>query len=393
MTKNIIGGSDSYLNVMNTKDICCSETQNNISNNPNYKFPELKVDNITAKDIVHNYGISNKTTGGGLIKESNKNIKKFLKKVVDNRILDIYLKYMGIKTLTTSTLVPIALIMGKDKLVDAINFIINSDNQKGGGNFLENKIPVLDDELIGNYLKIAGLTTINLSISTLLPLGILMSLYRIYTKNTKKVGGGRYITGQSIPANIVQDVGAAVQGRSAFQDGIHGYFGNRSSSIHNNDMHIYMPDHQFNSSENLLQPYTLPVHGFDPKYGIGDTTVELTIGQNNNNNNNVSESVNANNCAYRSDASVTDKVGFLNTHPENTQAWSSDILLIPDSMAGGGSNETESISTQVLLDLANPLFSDSDDDSKSLNSNSDISENKAVNLDNKFNFFTSATEI
>lgn len=391
MTKNIIGGSESYLNVINTKDICCSETQNNINNNPNYKFPELKVGNITAKDIVYNYGISNKTTGGGLIKESNKNIKKFLKKVVDNRILDIYLKYMGIKTLTTSTLVPIALIMGKDTLVDAINFIINSDNQKGGGNFLENKIPVLDDELIGNYLKIAGLTTINLSISTLLPLGIVMSLYGIYNKNSKKVGGGRFITGQSIPTNIVQDMGATIQGRNAFQDGIHGYLGGRSSSTINNDMHIYMPEHQFNSSENLLQPYPLDVHGFN-EHGINDNNVILTIGAKNNNSNTV-DSVNPRNCDFKIDGSVSDKVGFLETHPEHTQAWSSDILLIPDSMAGGGINETESISTEVLLDLANPLFNNSDDDLKSLNSDSDISENELVNLDNKFNFFTPATEI
>lgn len=391
MTKNIIGGSESYLNVINTKDICCSETQNNISNNSNYKFPELKVDNITAKDIVYNYGISNKTTGGGLIKESNKNIKKFLKKVVDNRILDIYLKYMGIKTLTTSTLVPIALIMGKDTLVDAINFIINSDNQKGGGNFLENKIPVLDDDLIGNYLKIAGLTTINLSISTLVPLGILMSLYGIYNKNSKKVGGGKYITGQSIPTNIVQDMGAAIQGQNAFNDGIHGYLGSRSSSTINNDMHIYLPEHQFNSSKNLLQPYQLDVHGFN-EHGIGDNNVTLTIGAQNKNGN-AGHPVTSRNCDFKIDGSVTDKVGFLETHPENTQAWSSEMLLIPDSMAGGGISETESISTEVLLDLANPLFTDSDDDLKSLNSNSDISENELVNLDNKFNFFTSATEI
>ena len=42
-----------------------------------------------------------------------------------------------------------------------INFIISNDQK--GGNFLENKIPLLDDDLIGNYLKISGLTTFNLT--------------------------------------------------------------------------------------------------------------------------------------------------------------------------------------------------------------------------------------
>ena len=162
MKKNMIAGSQSYLNVINTQDNCCSKTHNNITYNNKYEFPKLKVENITAKDIVNNYGISNKTTGGGFLKDD---IHKFLKKVSDNRILDVYLKYMGIKLLNTSTLVPLGLIMGKDMFIKAINFIIKSDNQKGGGKFLKNKIPILDDELIGSYLKITGLSALNLSIS------------------------------------------------------------------------------------------------------------------------------------------------------------------------------------------------------------------------------------
>ena len=105
-----------------------------------------------------------------------------MKNVVDNRVLEVYLKYMGIKTLTSATLVPLGLIAGKDIFADAVNFIISSDKQKGG-NFLENKIPVLDHELIGNYLKIAGLAVVNLSYSTLIPLGIAMAIYNMYDTN------------------------------------------------------------------------------------------------------------------------------------------------------------------------------------------------------------------
>ena len=143
--------------------------------------------NISAKDIVQNYG-SVYTTTGGSSQTGGVSVKKFIKKVTDNRLLDVYLKYMGIKTLTTSTLVPLGLIMGSDYLAEAINVIINSE--QSGGNFLENKIPVLDDELIGNYLKISGLSLVNLDPATLVPLGILMVLYNMYTSNQT---GGRVV--------------------------------------------------------------------------------------------------------------------------------------------------------------------------------------------------------
>ena len=46
-------------------------------------------------------------------KVSNK-LYDFASDLVGNRVLDLYLKYNGIKMLTTATLVPIALILGKD---------------------------------------------------------------------------------------------------------------------------------------------------------------------------------------------------------------------------------------------------------------------------------------
>ena len=140
---------------------------------------------ITAKDIVTNYESLYKTTGGG-IKVGNLDIAKFTKSLVNNRILDLYLKYMGIKILTTTTLVPLALIMGRDLFESAVKNIMKSD--QSGGSFIKNKIPELDDALIGNYLKLTGIAAANLSVNTLIPLGILMVIYDMYI-NEEQSGG------------------------------------------------------------------------------------------------------------------------------------------------------------------------------------------------------------
>ena len=141
--------------------------------------------NITAKDIVYNYQYKKNMYGGGLL--DNVSIKKFTQGLVSNRVLDIYLKYIGITTLTTTTLVPLALVMGNTYFEDAVNYIKKSD--QSGGKFLDNKIPVIDDELIGNYLKLSGLSVLNVSPYTLIPLGILMTIYNMYEKENNLVGG------------------------------------------------------------------------------------------------------------------------------------------------------------------------------------------------------------
>ena len=159
--------------------LASDNVMNNMSNNvdESVSYPEATPSVISAKDIVQNYGTNYKTTGGSLFGLEKIDIKGFTKKLVDNRVLDMYLKYMGIKTLTTATLVPMALIMGRDLFESTIKQIKESD--QSGGNFLDDKIPVLDDNLIGNYLKIAGLTALNLSPSTLVPLGVLMIIVLI----------------------------------------------------------------------------------------------------------------------------------------------------------------------------------------------------------------------
>ena len=58
-----------------------------------------------------------------------------------------------------------ALILGKQTLESMMN------NQVGGGTKIPKNIPILDDPLVGSYLKLMGLSVLNLKLNTLVPLG------------------------------------------------------------------------------------------------------------------------------------------------------------------------------------------------------------------------------
>ena len=88
------------------------------------------------------------------LNEASKKLYKFGSDLVGNRVFDLYIKYMGIKTLTSATLVPVALLLGKDAME---SFLM--DVEQTGGAMLDD-LPVLDDPLVGNYLKLAGLSTL-----------------------------------------------------------------------------------------------------------------------------------------------------------------------------------------------------------------------------------------
>ena len=240
---------------------------------------------ITARDIVKNYGTFYKTTGGGIL--DNLSIKKFTKELVSNRVLDFYLKYMGITTLTPTTLVPIALILGNQYFEDAVNYIKKSDQL--GGSFLENKIPVIDDELVGNYLKLSGLSLLNISPYTLIPLGILMTIYEMFknennleeisiemeggdvtplpsdyfnpTKSEQK-GSGRNLLGETIPPNILQNTTEFLSGRPvpSFK---------RVSTYNNNN--IQLRDDSIYSSYNSVD-FTQPI-------SVNPQTLKNNVGQ------------------------------------------------------------------------------------------------------------------
>jgi len=139
------------------------------------KLAGLSAVNITLDTLVplgtlmfvYNLYINNENQDGGAM-------NKHVKRVWGNRVLDLFLKYNGIKTLTTATLVPIALIKGKDALEQVLK------NKQDGGALVPKNIPLIDDPLLGKYLKLAGLSTISLTMDTLVPLGIVASLYNIY---------------------------------------------------------------------------------------------------------------------------------------------------------------------------------------------------------------------
>ena len=108
------------------------------------------------------------------------NVKEFLKNILGNRVLDIYLKYLGYKNTYYSIIsTKLGLILGKDL---AEKLIVQT-----GGDILSVKIPFIDHPLIGNYLKLAGISTASLTTSTLVPLGILAVIHNLYDRQT----GGR----------------------------------------------------------------------------------------------------------------------------------------------------------------------------------------------------------
>ena len=101
--------------------------------------------------------------------------RKFAESLVGNRVLDLYLKYKGITTLTPYTLVPIALILGHDFFKRFVN--AQRKGRQFGGKV---KLPFVDDPLVGNYLKLAGLYHLPMTAGTLVPLGVIMVLYQLY---------------------------------------------------------------------------------------------------------------------------------------------------------------------------------------------------------------------
>lgn len=165
----------------------------------------------------NNYGVEYKTTGGGY---SRKNVKRgggkplkdkfydFVGQFVDNRVLDVYLKYLGITTLNPTTLVPIALIFGQQSFEDVVKHFKKKREQSGG----KRNIPVLDNKVVGPYLKIAGLTALSLSLDTLVPLGLVMAIWHAVRSHEKKkevkeqMGGGigKFIAGSSVPPGNIQ---------------------------------------------------------------------------------------------------------------------------------------------------------------------------------------------
>ena len=130
----------------------------------------------------------------------------FLKKFMNNRVLDIYLKYLGVGTITTTTMVPLGLILSGGFIEKFIKkeSLLDID--------LKN-LPILDNPLVGNFLKLAGLAALEFTPMTLIPLGIVMIIYNLSISNLNVQNGGRLTVGSSIPANIVQKLDGIISGQ------------------------------------------------------------------------------------------------------------------------------------------------------------------------------------
>ena len=186
------GGSLSSDYVMDLLQVPCDS-----------QFPLTEKVNFNVKDITNNYGAVYKATGGGQTGgEVMEKVEGFLEKVVDNRILDLYLKYLGITLLSPATLVPIALIMGKQTFEEVVKNIRKNDAliQQGGEGILDIRVPIVDDKIVGTGLKLAGITALTISPYTLVPLGVLMYIYEEFLKEKKlpNLVGGRKQKGSGI---------------------------------------------------------------------------------------------------------------------------------------------------------------------------------------------------
>ena len=125
------------------------------------------------------------------LKYSENQVYNFLRKLSDNRILDLYLKYMGISILSPAALVPFGLILGRDFFEYAVKKLTQS-----GGELprfvprIPDDIPAVDDELFGNTLKLLGLGSLStIAPTTLIPLGLLMYIYDNFVMEKSLVGG------------------------------------------------------------------------------------------------------------------------------------------------------------------------------------------------------------
>lgn len=170
---------------------------------------------IELSDYVQNtYGNIYSKSGKGVNQVGGMNVKKFSKQILGNRVLDLYLKYTGLKSLNSATLVPFAFILGKEYLEKILT------EQTGGGSPLPTNIPLLDHPIAGLYLKLIGLSIADLTTGALVPLGSLMILHDLYS-NSNQSGGSRTLMGNSVPSNIIQNIDSMVRGQGMIDNILH----------------------------------------------------------------------------------------------------------------------------------------------------------------------------
>jgi len=144
---------------------------------------------LTLRNVLDNYASSypistpsTSQTGGG----STDKLKSFVNRLVNNRVFDLYMKWLGISTLTPATLVPFALLSGTKIFQSTISKMMKDEK---AGKFSLSNLPIIDEPLLGNYLKIAGfLGGLSFTPQTLIPLGLAMAIYEFYNSKTQTGG-------------------------------------------------------------------------------------------------------------------------------------------------------------------------------------------------------------
>jgi hypothetical protein len=126
-----------------------------------------------------------------LQQQGGSNLTDFVKKVTSSRVLELYLKYLGLTTLNSATLVPFALLLGKQYFEQYITKKV----QRGGADLIPREIPFVDNPAIGTFLVLAGIPLVGLNAHTLVPLGVLMIVYemvsQLYSRSSSSSSSSR----------------------------------------------------------------------------------------------------------------------------------------------------------------------------------------------------------
>lgn len=144
--------------------------------------------------------------------DSGSILYKYASTLVNNRVLDLYLKALGVATLTPTTLVPLALIMGATTFSDTVEDMLALEKRAGDSKKKKRVkkvhskddlyVPILDDAVFGTYTKYAGAAAqLALSPFTLIPIGLAVALYEFFSleKESKeqKGGGSAWVVSQN----------------------------------------------------------------------------------------------------------------------------------------------------------------------------------------------------
>jgi len=154
------------------------------------------------KELNSEYQKKTKSKSKNTPKDAGSILYSYANKLVNNRVLDLYLKALGITTLTPTTLVPVALVMGATTFSDTVSDILGLEKRatkskksrsrsRSRSKKDEMHIPILDDSVFGTYTKYAG-AAVQLALSpfTLIPIGLAVALYEIYTYTPDQTGKG-----------------------------------------------------------------------------------------------------------------------------------------------------------------------------------------------------------